>query len=179
MNNRVGVMVVTLSEDRQKILLHRREFYWLWDLPGGGIDLNETPTDAAMRETREETGYEVEVEKWIGVYRHPSVYSFGDQVTNLFLARVVGGKANQFGLETMGLGWFAPQELPRDLEPIHKQMILDALSDARTPFNRVIKFAAWKLFLARIGFFMMRWRNYLLRRTYKIITTKTTKNTKE
>ncbi len=167
MNNRVGVMTVVLSEDRQKILLHRREFFFLWDLPGGGIEAHETPTEAAIRETREETGYEIAVERWIGWYRHPSVYDAHEQVTNLFLARVIGGKPTRFGLETTGLGWFAPDALPRGVEPMHRQMIADARANAATPFYRVIEFAAWKLFLARIGFFGMRWRNYLLRRLFK------------
>jgi ADP-ribose pyrophosphatase YjhB (NUDIX family) len=160
---RHGAMVVVLSGDRAKILLHRREFFVLWDLAGGGIEEGETPDHAAVRETREETGYEIAVERWIGTYRHPSVYSWGDQVTELFLARVVGGKPTRFGLETTGLGWFAPDALPRGLEPFHRQMIADALSDAATPFQRTFEFSWWKLMLARVAFFFMRWRNYLLR----------------
>ncbi|MBD5785194.1 NUDIX domain-containing protein [Cellulosimicrobium terreum] len=42
-----------------------------WTLPGGGIDLGEHPEDAAVREVREETGYDVELvdvaRRWAGL----------------------------------------------------------------------------------------------------------------
>jgi len=39
-----------------------------WDLPGGGIDFGEQPTEAAIRESEEETGVKIAVQNIIGMY---------------------------------------------------------------------------------------------------------------
>lgn len=43
-----------------KVLLHRHEKLGKWMPPGGHLELNETPPEAARREVREETGLEIE-----------------------------------------------------------------------------------------------------------------------
>ena len=39
----------------------------LWTMPGGGVELHETVAEAAVREVREETGYEIELDELLGI----------------------------------------------------------------------------------------------------------------
>ena len=157
-------MAVVLSADRAQVLLLRREVFILWDLPGGGIEKNEMPAAAAVRECREETGYVIETDRFVGRYLHQSVYGRGDQLTHAYRAHVVGGKPKRFGLEITGLRWTNVSDLPRGLEPLQRRMIADALADAAEPVERRIDFPNWKLYSARLVFFCLRVVNDAIRR---------------
>lgn len=53
-------LVVLLDEHDQVLMLRRHRFVpdlWGWELPGGLVDADEQPVDAAARELEEETGY--------------------------------------------------------------------------------------------------------------------------
>ena len=65
-----SVNVVVVNDDGE-ILLIRRSDNGNWAVPGGGIDLGESVTQAAVRETREETGIDCEVTGIVGIYSDP------------------------------------------------------------------------------------------------------------
>jgi len=59
--------VLTDEEGRVLLALWNEEAERRWTLPGGGVDLHESVTDAAVREVREETGYEIDLVRVLGV----------------------------------------------------------------------------------------------------------------
>lgn len=78
-----------------------------WSTPGGMMEPYETPADAAVRETWEETGLHVAPTRVIGVFGGPDcavTFGNGDRlawVCTLFAARVVGGTVRPDGIETV------------------------------------------------------------------------------
>jgi len=104
------------------ILLHRRADTGTWSLPAGAIEPGETPGEAVVREVREETGLAVEPAEVAGIFggrefrvRYPN----GDEteyVVTVFACRLLPGPASAPDGETLELGWFAVDDLPR-LEP--------------------------------------------------------------
>jgi ADP-ribose pyrophosphatase YjhB (NUDIX family) len=91
--------------DRRVLLV--RHHMGVWTNPGGMIEPAETPADAAVRETWEETGLLVELTRLIGVFGGPDhrvVYPNGDEIEYLsiaFEARAVGGSLRPDGVETL------------------------------------------------------------------------------
>jgi len=103
-------------DDDRRLLLARRAAeveHGKWDIPGGFVEENEHPLDAAIRELREETGLEIEPTRFFGVWMD----RYGDgpdarATVNLYwLARAVGGEPEAAD-DVSELGWFAPDELP-------------------------------------------------------------------
>ncbi|GHC96072.1 NUDIX hydrolase [Nocardiopsis terrae] len=127
----VGVTAVVL-DGGGRVLLHRRSDDGRWATPGGILEPGEQPARAVVREVREETGVLVEVERLATVIgQEPHTYPNGDQVQFLDLAfrcRPVGGELRVDGDESLDVGWFAPDRLPRMAD-----RILERIRCAREP----------------------------------------------
>lgn len=80
----------------------------LWTYPAGYAELGEDVREAALRETKEETGLSVRLLKWVGVYS----YAKSPVVTVVYEARVLGARAAIIGEETEGVCQFSPSEIP-------------------------------------------------------------------
>ena len=110
--------VATLCRDDQKrVLLVRQADSGRWGTPGGAIEPGESPEEAAIRETREETGLDVVLNglrRALGGPEYRITYSNGDLVSFVALvydATVVGGEATPDGEETTDVAWFSLEDL--------------------------------------------------------------------
>lgn len=99
----------------------------LWALPGGGHDIGERIADTVVREVREETGIDVEVDNISGLYTDPQhvlAYDDGEvrqQFSICFRAHVVGGSSRTTS-ESKEVRWIDPADL--DGLDIHPTMML-------------------------------------------------------
>ena len=98
-NSLVPSANVIVVNDQGEILMMRRTDNDNWAVPGGGMDLGQSITDAAVRETREETGIECEITGLVGIYtspRHVIRYTSNDEVRQefsvVFSGRPTGGE---------------------------------------------------------------------------------------
>lgn len=107
-----------------RVLLQFRPWPPGWELPGGHCGRDEDPETAAIRETREETGYEVRVTGVVGVYTWKGLRSAGDVV---YLGEVTGGRARR-SIEAWAQRPAAPDHLPRTVFPWIRQRAIDAVS---------------------------------------------------
>ncbi len=105
-----------IFNEKGQVLLQRRGDTNLWGFPGGAIELGETPEKAAIRETKEETGLDVEVGKIIGVYTDSDMkYASGDEAHSIVIAyelNAVSGELFCDNVETKELKYFSLDEKP-------------------------------------------------------------------
>ncbi len=116
-NARVHAVVL---DEKERILLGHRRDKDLWDLPGGSLELGELPTEGVIRETKEETGLEVEVERLFEVGVTPD-----SRLSFVFYCRPVGGELTPTD-ETDIVSFFARAEIPANIAPRKQDMITAA-----------------------------------------------------
>ncbi|SCE83249.1 ADP-ribose pyrophosphatase YjhB, NUDIX family [Micromonospora viridifaciens] len=126
-NSIVVAVTVFVQDEQGRVLLIQRTDNGLWALPGGAQDFGEYIAETAVRETREETGVEVEVTGVVGIYTNPNhvvEYSDGEvrqQFSICFRGRYIGGDLTTSD-ESSAVRWVAQHEFA-DLA-IHPSMRL-------------------------------------------------------
>ena len=139
---RRSATAAVVFDGQGRILLHRRTDNGRWALPGGAIEIGETADQAVVREVREETGYQVEVVRLVGVYsdpRHTTItYPEGDTVSYvsvLFECKMTGG-VRALSDESSAVDWFSPDLLPEPFHPGHIPRVHDAMARRESAFYR-------------------------------------------
>ena len=119
-----------------KILLQRRSDNGKWGLIGGLLELEETYEQAAIREIREETGLEVHLDSFLGLFHNYNmVWANGDRahvIGAYYAATIVEGEPRT-DEESLELKFFAPEELPPLFAEDHRAAVEAYLSGLRYP----------------------------------------------
>lgn len=92
-NSLVPSVNVVVVNDAGEILMIRRSDNDNWAVPGGAIDLGESVAQAAVRETREESGISCEITGLVGIYsdpKHVIHYTSNDEVRQEFSILLTG-----------------------------------------------------------------------------------------
>jgi ADP-ribose pyrophosphatase YjhB (NUDIX family) len=109
LNPRLVVSTIPVTDDGHVVLLRRGiepGLGW-WAQPGGFLEIDETVTEAAIRETLEETGLVVRPGEIVGLYSRLEAAV----VVLAFEAAVVGGQSRATA-EALEVQAFAPEDIP-------------------------------------------------------------------
>lgn len=104
------------------LLLVREQSHGKWTLPGGWVDVGESPSRAVVREVREESGYDTRAVKLLALYdrdRHAHPPHPWHIWKACFLCELVDDVEHGFDAEISAVRFFAEDALPElDLERI-------------------------------------------------------------
>ncbi|MFN0154362.1 MAG: NUDIX hydrolase [Gaiella sp.] len=136
MNDSVPVAgaAAIVFDDHGRVLLVKENYgRHRWSLPGGAIEQDETPEEAVIRETLEETGLVVGIDHLVGEYRLDddfTVFAFSCTVTAGTSAVLPTG-------EIAAVTWHPANDLPHPRSNVLHYAVPDALAGHRDRFRRV------------------------------------------
>lgn len=111
-----------------------------WTLPGGGVEPGEHPADGAVREVKEETGYDVRLTSLLGVDSAVlPISARGDELQALrilYRAEILGGElAVEVDGTTDDVAWHLLRDVP-GLRHVHAvDWAISHLDDAGSPLR--------------------------------------------
>jgi len=123
-DNPIPAACTVIVDANDRLLLVKRNVEpkkGLWCLPGGFMELNETPEQTGLRELREETGLSGKIELLLGVAANTSS-RYGTVVITGFLVRVFTGSTSP-GDDAEEVRWFDHKDLPEIAFDSHKKFI--------------------------------------------------------
>jgi 8-oxo-dGTP pyrophosphatase MutT (NUDIX family) len=121
----VSIKAVLLTQDARIVLLRNERDEW--ELPGGRLEVGESPETCLVREIREELGMEAQIGAMLDSYlfevipgRHVFIVTYS--------ARLPGAFAPMLSEEHVEIGVFAPGALPENLPSGYRESVCRALS---------------------------------------------------
>lgn len=124
----VSAATIVINDEKEILLIKGPSRGW--EMPGGIVEEGESLKDAAVRETKEESGIDIEVLKFCGIFQNVN-----KSICNtLFLAKPIGGELTTSS-ESLEVGFYPIEEA---LEMVtvgnFKQRIEYCLDNSKHPF---------------------------------------------
>ena len=123
-----SVAGIIFSPERKSVLLIQRRDVPVWVLPGGGIEPNESPEEAIVREICEETGFQVKITRLSAIYTPINRLA---RHTHLYECEILNGEAKTSS-ETRDVKFYSLDCLPKLIPPPYTEWILDGFETGPT-----------------------------------------------
>ena len=123
---------IFIYDDELNFILIKRKnepFKDCWALPGGFVEYGESVETAAIREAKEETSIDVELESLVNVYSKPDRDPRGHTVTVVYIAK---GDFNtkKADSDAKDIGIFSKEQLDKlEIAFDHKKIITDCINN--------------------------------------------------
>lgn len=114
----IAADTIIFNRKGEVLLVHRRDDYDMWCIPGGGVESGESTVKAAQREILEETGLEVEVYGPVGVYEKPQV----KDIVFVYMGKIISGRLKPTS-EADKFKYFSVNELPENMSAKQKERL--------------------------------------------------------
>jgi ADP-ribose pyrophosphatase YjhB (NUDIX family) len=131
-NKPVGSFVVLTRKNRKEIFLVKRSDFPVWEPQGGGIEANETPETAAMREAYEETDFKIKIIRKVAEYTNPKTNKI---TSHVFEGQYISGVFKPEYNDCEGK-WFDVNNLPPQMTATRKMMIKNCLENSNKLIRR-------------------------------------------
>lgn len=126
----------------QKLLMVKETSDDLWSLPGGWADVNESPSEAVIREVKEETGFEVYANRLLAFWdkqKHDHPPQWPHTYKCFFYCEILSGR-KELNLEVSDIEFFELNDLPPvSTDRVTKKQIFNLIKlleqDTHTAFD--------------------------------------------
>jgi 8-oxo-dGTP diphosphatase len=121
-----GAAAFVFDDDGRLLVVKENYDRFRWSLRGGALEDGETPEEACVRETLEESGAEIRGEHLIGTYELPEI------TVHAFRCTIVRGEPSlQPTDELSAVEWFLPDAIPEPRSNVLHHALDDALAGGR------------------------------------------------
>jgi len=120
---------VVIKKDDKYLLVQEasKGIRGLWNLPAGKAEKGSTLIETAAREAKEETGFDVEIIKQLGVYHED-----GDRsVRHAYEAKIIGGQLCPPADEILDAKWYTYDEVIALKDKLRSNWILKAIDQIK------------------------------------------------
>ncbi|MEK9151611.1 MAG: NUDIX hydrolase [Patescibacteria group bacterium] len=100
---------VVIKQDGKYLLVQEKQpkAYGLWCFPAGRVDIGDTIEETAVKEAKEESGYDVELMRKIDIFQDKAT----EACKHAFEAKIIGGDLKFPNDEIMDARWFTYEEI--------------------------------------------------------------------
>lgn len=119
----VGGVVIKRENKYLLVQEKQQKAYSLWNLPAGKVEIGYTIEQTAIKEAKEESGYDVKLIKKIDIFQENE----NVPVKHAFLAEIIGGELNYPKDEILDAKWLTYEEILQMKSTLRGPWVLSAI----------------------------------------------------